>query len=124
LGERARATVLADLCAVQELARVFLRELRVAPADPALNRLLTAYLTQVVIRALDDGSAFRWAGVWNAWGEVLARFGLEEGQVRLQAKALYDAHGEKLVASFAGPGASIEEQATGSLAATSVVSQL
>jgi lysophospholipase L1-like esterase len=101
VGEPARATALADLLVVEELARLFLLELRVAPSDPVLSRLLSSYLTQVVLHTMDGG----WvglAGLWNAWGQVLARAGDEDGQVRMQAKALYDEHGERLVSSFAG----------------------
>lgn len=119
LGEPARATALADLLAVQELARLFLHQLRVAPADPVLNRLLTAYLTQVVLHAPERGGRARsvaaMTALWNAWGEVLARSGVDEGRVRLQAKALFDEHGEGLVPSFTGRSASIEEQLAASL---------
>ncbi len=102
LGEPARATALADLLAMQELASLFLQELRVAPADPALNRLLTAYLAQVVMHAAEGGAVGSLLPVWNAWGEALARAGREEGRVRLQAMALFQEHGEGLVASFTG----------------------
>lgn len=112
LGEPARATALADLLAIQELAHLFLQELRVAPADPALRRLLAAYLTQVVLHALDDSGtpsmSSSIAALWNAWGEVLARSGLQEGQVRLQAKALFEEHDDGLIASFTGRSASID----------------
>jgi lysophospholipase L1-like esterase len=116
LGEPARATALADLLGVQELAHLFLRELQVAPADPALNRLLTAYLTQVVLHTLEDtGSGI--AARWNAWGNVLARAGDEEGRVRLQARTLYEERGEDLIPLFTGRVASIEEQVALSLRA-------
>ena len=101
LGEPARATALADLLVVEELARLFLRELRVAPSDPVLSRLLASYLTQVVLHAMNNRSTGL-AGLWNAWSQTLARAGDEDGQVRMQAKALYDEHGEGLVSSFAG----------------------
>lgn len=117
LGEPARATALADLAAIQELARLFLRELQVAPADSALNRLLTAYLTQVVLYALEDDGAASMAALWNAWGEVLAREGDEEGRVRLQARALFKERGEDLVPLFTGRLGPIEEQVTRSLRA-------
>jgi len=110
LGEPARAAALADLLVVEELARLFLRELRVAPSDPVLSRLLASYLTQVVLHAMDDGSA----GLWNAWGRTLARAGDEDGQVRMQAKALYDEHGEGLVSSFTGQWATAGEQGAAS----------
>jgi lysophospholipase L1-like esterase len=100
LGEPARATVLADLLAVQELSSLFLHELRVAPADPALHRLLAAYLTQVVLHAAQVGRVGGLAPVWNAWGEALTRAGIEEGRIRLQARALFQERGEGLVASF------------------------
>lgn len=116
LGEPARATALADLLGVQGLAHLFLRESQVAPADPALNRLLTAYLTQVVLHAL-EGDGARMAAMWNAWGEVLARVGDEEGRVRLQARTLYEERGEDLIPLFTGRLASIEEQVALSLRA-------
>ncbi len=98
LGEPARATALADLLTVEEVARLFIGELRVAPADPALSRLLTAYLTQVVLHEIDAGLA----RLWNAWGQALASDGFEAGQVRMQARTLYKEHGEGLVSSFTG----------------------
>jgi lysophospholipase L1-like esterase len=101
LGEPARATTVADLLAVEELASLFLRELRVAPSDPVLSRLLSSYLTQVVLHAIEDDSGGL-ARLWNAWGQALARAGDEHGQVRTQAKALYDEHAEGLVSSFTG----------------------
>jgi hypothetical protein len=100
LGEPARATVLADLLAMEELASLFLRELRVAPSDPVLSRLLSSYLTQVVLHAIDGSGGL--ARLWNVWGQALARAGAEDGQVRMQAKALFDEHGEELVSSFTG----------------------
>ena len=102
LGEPAQATALADLLAVQELTRLFLCGLRVAPADPALNDLLTAYLAQVALHDREGQGIARMAALWNAWGEVLARSGVEEGHRRLEARALFRKHGEELVASFAG----------------------
>jgi lysophospholipase L1-like esterase len=102
LGEPARATAVADLLAVQELARLFLRHLKVAPSDPALNDLLTAYLTQVALHGRQGGGMARMTAVWNAWGEILARADVEEGHRRLEARALYRKHGEDLVASFTG----------------------
>jgi lysophospholipase L1-like esterase len=110
LGEPARATALADLLAIQELARLFLRELKVAPADPALQDLLTAYLAQVALHGREGEGTARMAALWNAWGEVLARAGVEEGRRRLEARALFQKHGEDLVASFAGARRSIKEQ--------------
>jgi lysophospholipase L1-like esterase len=104
LGEPAQATASADLLAVEELAHLFLRSLRIAPDDPTLRRLLAAYLAQIVIRSTGTkgrGGA-RMATLWNAWGEVLERAGLEAGALRLQARDLYAEHGEELVASLAG----------------------
>ena len=115
LGEPARATALADLQAVQELASLFLHELRVAPADPELNRVLAAYLTQVVLHAPEAGEAGSLAQLWNGWGETLARAGIEEGRIRLQARALFEKHGEGLVASFTGGSVSPEGQGAASL---------
>lgn len=106
----ARATALADLLAVEELARLFLYDLQVAPADPALVQLLAAYLAQVVLYSRPAGGA-RIAGVWNAWGELLARAGADAGQRRVRAHALYKDHGEDLVATFAGHLPPLAEQA-------------
>jgi lysophospholipase L1-like esterase len=109
LGGPARATALADLLAVQEMSRLFLCELRVAPADPALKGLLTAYLAQVALHGREGEGKARMAALWNAWGEVLARAGVEEGHRQLEARTLFRKHGEALVASFAGQSASPEE---------------
>jgi lysophospholipase L1-like esterase len=116
LGAPARATALADLLAVQELAQLFLRELNVAPADPALQRLLTAYLTQVVLHALGGGGSGL-AVLWNEWGRVLAHSGAEEGRVRLRAMSLFAEHGGGLVTLFTGHSASTEAQITALLGA-------
>jgi lysophospholipase L1-like esterase len=115
LGSPARITALSDLLAVQELTSLFLQELHVAPADPVLKNLLVAYLTQVVLHALDKDGASSLAALWNGWGEVLARAGKEEGRVRLQAKKLFEEHGEDLIASFTGWTAETGEQVTASL---------
>ena len=117
LGAPARATALADLLGVQELARIFLHDLDVAPSDPALARLLAAYLTQVVLRRSRGRSTARMAALWNAWGEVLDRAGSDEGRVRLLARELYAEHGERLVASFSSTPASIVERVTAALVA-------
>jgi lysophospholipase L1-like esterase len=109
LGEPAKATALADLLVVEELARLFLRALRVAPSDPVLSRLLASYLTQVALHAMNGGPGGL-ARLWNAWGQTLARAGDEDGQVRMQAKALYDEHGEGLVSSFTGQWEAAGEQ--------------
>jgi hypothetical protein len=73
---------------------------------------LTSYLTQVVLHAMDEGTAGL-VRLWNAWGQTLARTGDEDGQVRMQAKALYDKHGEGLVSSFTGQWAPAGEQEMG-----------
>jgi hypothetical protein len=101
LGEPARATALADLLVVEQLAALFARELRVAPSDPVLRRLLSSYLTQIVVHAMDD-SARSLVRLWNTWSQMLASAGDNDGQVRVQAKALYDEHGEGLLSSFTG----------------------
>jgi lysophospholipase L1-like esterase len=101
VGEPARAMALADLLAVQELALVFLRELRVAPTDPALKHLLAAYLTQVVLQTRRGDGAAEMAALWGAWGQVLARAGIAEGRVRSRARTLYRQHGKGLIASLA-----------------------
>lgn len=100
VGELARATALADLMAIEELAGLFLHELRVAPSDPALVRLLAAYLALVVLRSSTAKGAARLAGLWTAWGQMLAQAGLTKGQIRLQARDLYAEHGDGLVAWF------------------------
>lgn len=114
LGEPAKATAMADLLGIEGLSHLFLCELQVAPADPALNRLLTAYLTQVVLHTLGDEGADM-AAMWNAWGEVLARAGDDEGRVRLQARTLYEERGEELVSLLTGRLGSIEKQVALSL---------
>jgi hypothetical protein len=119
---------LVDLLAVEALAQLFLQELRVAPSDPALQRLLAAYLAQIVLHAQAGGSGDRGtanlAVAWNVWGEVLARAGIEEGRVRLQARALYDEHGDRLVPSFTGRQNLLREQITSSLAINSTTPPL
>jgi hypothetical protein len=115
LGSPARITAVADLLAVQELTSLFLQDLHVAPADPALKKLLVAYLTQVVLHALDKDGASSLAALWNGWAEVLVRAGMEEGRIRLQAKRLFEEHGEDLIASFTGWTAETGEQVTAAL---------
>jgi lysophospholipase L1-like esterase len=110
VGEPARATALVDLLAVQELAGLFLRELRVAPADPELTYLLANYLTLVLLRAGAGEGVAEMAAAWDAWGEVLARSGLAEGRIRQQAEALYEVHGDDLVASLANRPSSVVER--------------
>jgi hypothetical protein len=102
LGAPARITALADLLAIHKLTYLFMQELHVAPADPALKSLLVAYLTQVVLHDLERDGVSNAAALWNHWGGVLARAGIEAGQVRLQAKSLFEEHGEGLIASFTG----------------------
>jgi lysophospholipase L1-like esterase len=102
VGDLARATALADLLAVEELARLFLHELRVAPTDPELARLMAAYLTLLVLRGSRSQGSGRMAALWTVWGQTLADAGLVEGQIRVQARALYAEHGESLVAWFSG----------------------
>jgi len=120
LGEPARATALVDLLAVESLAQLFLQELRVAPSDPALRQLLAAYLAQIVLYAQagteGDGGTAGLAVPWNVWGERLACAGIEEGQIRLQARALYDEHGDRLVPWFTGQQSLLRKQITSSLA--------
>jgi hypothetical protein len=98
------------------LAHLFLCDLQVAPSDAALKRLLTAYLTQVLLHALEDDRSGV-AAMWNAWGDVLARAGDEEGRVRLQARKLYEERGDDLIPLLTGRLTSIEEQVTQSLRA-------
>jgi hypothetical protein len=98
------------LLAVQALARLFLSELQVAPTDLALNHLLAVYLTEVVLHSRTGEGAAEMAAVWDAWGQVLAGSGVAEGQVRLQARALFETHGDGLVASFVGRPSSLAEQ--------------
>jgi lysophospholipase L1-like esterase len=112
----AKTSALADLLAVQELARLFLSELQVAPTDPALHHLLAAYLTEVVLHSRKGEGAAGMAAAWDAWGQVLAGGGAAEGQVRLQARALFETHGDGLVASFVGRPSSLAEQVSVALA--------
>jgi hypothetical protein len=112
VGEPARAAVLADLLAVQELARLFLHELAAATHNPQRNDLLAAYLAHVAIHARRGKEASKVAALWDAWGQVLARAGAREGQVRLLAKALFDSHGDDLVAAIADTSTSLEAQLT------------
>ena len=106
----AKISVLADLLAVQELACLFLSELQVAPTDPALRHLLAVYLTEVVLHGRKGAGAAEMAAVWDVWGQVLAGSGAAEGQVRLQARSLFETHGAGLVASFVGRPSLLAEQ--------------
>jgi len=110
VGEAARVTALADRLVVQELARLFLHELRVVLSDPAMNDLLAAYLAQVAIHAWQGAGAAEMAGLWDAWTEVLARAGGPGGQARLRARTLYEARGEDLVAALTRRTPAVEEQ--------------
>ncbi len=116
VGEAARATALADLLAIQELARLFLHDRQAVLSDPALDDLLAAYLAQAAIHARQGPGAVEMAGLWDAWTEVLARAGARGGQARLQARVLYEAHGEDLAAAIAGRAPLVEEQVARSLA--------
>lgn len=113
--EPARASALADLLIVRELARLFLQQLRISPTDPELTLLLATYLTQVVLRRRRGEGAAEMAAAWEAWGEVLAKSGTEEGEIRRQAGVLYQIHGEELVASLISRPSSGIEQVRGSL---------
>lgn len=119
VGEVARATALANLLAIQEMARLFLHELQVVLSDPAMNDLLAAYLAQVAIHTRQGTGAAEMAGLWDAWTEVLARTGARGGQARRQARALYEAHGEELVAILSRRAPSVEEQVVRSLVGVS-----
>jgi len=101
LGEPAKVLALADLLALEELARLFLQHVRVAPADPALVHLLAACLVQAVLH--EPGSeAGGLLGPWDEWAAVLARAGNPQGRTRQQAGRLYRVHGRDLVPSFTG----------------------
>lgn len=101
LGEPAKVTALADVLATQELARLFLQHLRVAPTDPALIHLLAAYLVQALLHE-PGGEAAGLLGPWNEWSTGLVRAGRPEGRTRVQAARLYRKHGRDLVPSFTG----------------------
>lgn len=107
VGGLARATALADLLAVEQLAHLFLRALQVAPADPQLGRLFAAYLTHLVLHARQGRGAAELAAAWDCWAELLAQAGLEEGQARQQAEILYEVHGANLAASLASRGVAL-----------------
>jgi lysophospholipase L1-like esterase len=109
-GELARATAVADLLAIEELSRLFLREVGVSPPDPALDQFLVSYLTQVVLRARDGEGASEMAALWDAWTDVLSQAGVAQGQVRRQAKEFYRAHGDELARSLPARTESLEEQ--------------
>jgi lysophospholipase L1-like esterase len=66
VGEPARATALADLLAVQELASLFLNDLRVVTTNLSLDDLFAAYLAQVAIHALKGEGAAQMAALWDA----------------------------------------------------------
>jgi lysophospholipase L1-like esterase len=110
VGEPARAAVLADLLAVQELARLFLHETEAATHNPQRNDLLAAYLAHVAIHGRRGKDSTKMAVLWDAWGQVLASAGAKEGRIRLLAKALFDSHGDDLVAAIADSSRSLEAQ--------------
>ena len=101
LGEPAKVTALADLIALEEMAHLFLQDLRVAPADPALVRLLAAYLAQIVLHE-PECEAGGLLGPWDEWSAALARAGNPDGRIRRQAARLYRQHGRDLVSSVTG----------------------
>ncbi|MGQ9598648.1 MAG: SGNH/GDSL hydrolase family protein [Anaerolineae bacterium] len=113
--EPARASALADLLIVRELARLFLQQLRISPTDPELTLLLATYLTQVVLRRRRGEGADEMTAAWEAWGEVLAQSGTAEGEIRRQAVVLYQIYGEELVASLVNRPSSVAEQVEGRL---------
>jgi lysophospholipase L1-like esterase len=117
VGEPARIAALADLLAVRELAHLFVSELQVAPRDPLLRDLLATYLAEVVLHSREDEGAAEMAALWDAWGEVLAADNVAEGQLRLQASALYKTHGDGLVESFVGRSSPPDEEVTAALVA-------
>jgi hypothetical protein len=117
VGEPARITALADLLAVRELARLFVSELQVAPSDPALCDLLATYLAEVVLHGREDEGAAEMAALWDAWGEILATDNVAEGQLRLQARTLYNTHGDGLVESFVGRATTPGEEVSAALVA-------
>jgi lysophospholipase L1-like esterase len=110
VGEPARAAFLADLLAVRELARLFLHELEATTHNPQRNDLLATYLAHVAIHGRRGKGAAQIADLWDAWGQVLARAGAKEGRIRLLAKALFDSHGDDLVAAIADGSRSLEAQ--------------
>jgi len=58
-------------------------------------------LAQVVIHARRGKGTGEMAALWDAWGNVLAQSGHAQGQVRLQARALYEAYGDRLAEPLA-----------------------
>lgn len=105
----ARATALADLLAIQALAQLYLLELQVAAEDPALDQLLAMCLAQVALETGEGENVRAMASAWNTWGQVLAAAGKREGQIRLQAQALYQAHGPGLVAMIVERSQAVEK---------------
>jgi len=124
VGVSAKATALADLLAVQELARLFLQELQVTAADPLLDDLMAACLAQVAIHAREGEAAVSMAAAWDTWGEVLARAGDQEGQIRLQARALFEAHGEGVITSIVEQAHNMGQRWTTSLESLDAESEL
>jgi lysophospholipase L1-like esterase len=109
-GEPARATAVADLLAIEELSRLFLRELGVSPPDPALEQFLVSYLAEVVLGTRGGEGACETAALWDAWADTLSRAGIAQGQVRRQARAFYEAHGDELARSLPARAPSLEGQ--------------
>jgi lysophospholipase L1-like esterase len=99
-GEPARATAVADLLAIEELSRLFLRQLGALPPDPALDQFLVSYLAQIVLGARTGEGAGEILALWDSWTDVLARAGVAQGQVRRQAREFYRAHGDELARSL------------------------
>jgi lysophospholipase L1-like esterase len=110
VGEPARATAVADLLAIEELSRLFLRELGVSPPDPALDQFLASYLAQVVLGARVGEEAAKMVALWDAWADALARAGVAQGQMRRRARAFYQAHGDELARTIPARAPSLEGQ--------------
>jgi hypothetical protein len=109
-GEPARATAVADLLAIEELSRLFLRELGVSPPDPAVDQFLVSYLAQVVLGARGGEGAAEMVALWDAWADTLSGAGVAQGQVRRQARAFYRAHGDELAHTLPARAPSLDGQ--------------
>ncbi|MGD8465451.1 MAG: hypothetical protein PVI09_16425, partial [Anaerolineae bacterium] len=119
LGARAKATALADLLALEELARLFLREMRITTTESTLDDLLSICLAHVAIHRREGSGSSRLAAAWDVWGHVLDRAGDREGQIRLQAMALFEANGDGLVTAIAQRSQAVQAELTESLVAIS-----
>ncbi|MGD8466808.1 MAG: SGNH/GDSL hydrolase family protein [Anaerolineae bacterium] len=119
LGARAKATALADLLALEELARLFLREMRITTTESTLDDLLSVCLAHVAIHRREGPGSSRLAAAWDVWGHVLDRAGDREGQIRLQAMALFEANGDGLVTAIAQRSQAVQAELTESLVAIS-----